>query len=98
MAQFDVHSLPDETWVVVIQSDLAAVYRTKLVVPLIPPDEDAGAVTRLNPLLTVDGEPRLLATHLAGAPPKSLLGPRITSLESEELTIKSALDVLISGF
>ena len=39
MAQFDVFALPDGTWVVDVQSDLLAIYDTR-VVPLVPPDAD----------------------------------------------------------
>ena len=98
MAQFDVFSLPDGSLVVDVQSDYAAVYGTRLVIPLVQPDGDAAKVPRLNPSLLVNGEPVLLATQLASAVREKFLRSSVASLADDDFTIKAALDFLISGF
>ena len=54
MAQFDVYILPDGAHVVDVQSPLASVHRTRLVIPLIDPSDDTNVVGRLNPQVTLD--------------------------------------------
>ncbi|ATI55873.1 MAG: CcdB family protein [Sphingomonas sp.] len=98
MAQFDVYILPDGAHVVDVQSPLASVHRTRLVIPLIDPSDDTNVVGRLNPQVTLDGEPWLLATHFAVTLDAKLLRARIGSLADQEWTIKAALDFLINGF
>ncbi|WP_294216949.1 CcdB family protein [uncultured Sphingomonas sp.] len=98
MAQFDVYILPDGAHVVDVQSPLASVHRTRLVIPLIDPSDDTNVVGRLNPKVTLDGEPWLLATHFAVTLDAKLLRGRIGSLADQEWTIKAALDFLINGF
>ena len=98
MAQFDVHALPNGAWAVNVQSDLVSIFDTKLVIPLIHADADARPIARLNPSVAVLGEKRLLATHLAGAVTKARLGPVIANVFDQELTIKVAIDTLVSGF
>jgi toxin CcdB len=97
MAQFDVFKLPDGEWVVAVQSDMLDVADTVVVVPLVAPDHDATAADRLNPLLEVAGERRLLATQLIGAVNRRALSRSIGSLIADEYVIKTALDLLISG-
>lgn len=98
MAQFDVYILPDGGHVVDVQFPLANVHRTRLVIPLVDPTDDAGVVGRLNPQVVLNGEPWLLATHFAVTLDVTLLRARIGSLDDQEWTIKSALDFLINGF
>ncbi|URW75739.1 CcdB family protein [Sphingomonas donggukensis] len=98
MAQFDVHRLRDGAMVVDVQSDLLSTLTSRLVIPLVPPGEDAQAMDRLHPVVEVLGKPYLVATHLAGAVARRDLGPLQASLSDEDFAIKSALDFLISGF
>ena len=98
MAQFDVHQLPDGGWVVDIQSDLIAISQTRAVIPLVAPDEDAIAIRRLHPLLDVNGERRVLATHLLGVVRCTVLSEPIGSVAADEYAVKGAIDMLISGY
>ena len=98
MAQFDVYVLPDGLHVVDIQSDLIRTTGTRLVIPLIEIDEDAGVVDRLTPRLPLDNGDVLLATHLATAVLTRQLRTPIGSLAEHDYEIKIALDMLISGY
>jgi toxin CcdB len=97
-AQFDVYRLPDGTFVVDVQSPLASVHRTRLVVPLIALEDSTPVIARLNPQLRVDGELFVLATHFATTIDGKLLTQVVASLADQEWTIKGALDFLINGF
>ncbi len=97
-AQFDVYRLPDGIQVVDVQSPLASVHATRLVLPLIAPTDGAAVVQRLNPLVTLNGEHWLLATHFATTVDARLLRTPVGSLADQEWTIKSALDFLLNGF
>ncbi|MEG3163570.1 CcdB family protein [Sphingomonas sp. PB2P19] len=98
MAQFDVFVLPDGTWVVDVQSDLLAIYNTRVVIPLIPPDADVSVIHRLHPSFDINGENRLLATQLISVVYRRILGPPIGSLETQYTTITAAIDKLVGGY
>ncbi len=99
MARFDVHWMRDgETLVVDCQSDSVDWFDTRFVVPLVLPGETNAPLPRLMPTFMIDGERRILATHLATAVRRAALGPRIASLAEHEMAISAALDLLISGY
>lgn len=98
MAQFDVYQLPDGMRVVDVQSRFASVHATRLVIPLIAPDEQAASTTRLNPQLEIEGEPWILAIQFASTLDERLLKAPIASLAHAEFAIKDAIDFLINGF
>ena len=98
MAQFDVCLLPDRSWVVDVQADALAIEVTRVVVPLLPPDEDLFANRRLSPPLSINGETRLFAAPLISVVRRADLSRPIASLEAERLPLQSALDLLLNGF
>lgn len=98
MAQFDVYRLPDGVRVVDVQSPLAAVHPTRLVVPLIAPDHDAASITRLNPAIDFEGSTWLLGPQFMTTVDAALLKSPIGSLAEEEWTIKASIDFLLNGF
>ena len=98
MAQFDVFALPDGTWVVDVQSDLLAIYDTRVVIPLVPPDADVSAIHRLHPTYPINGEDQLLATQLISVVYRRMLGPPIGSLDAHYTTISAAIDKLVGGY
>lgn len=97
MAQFDVHRLPGDSFVVDCQSDSLSHLTTRVVAPLMPCAGAPAPTTRLHPVILFKGEPFLLATHLLTALPTRDLGRTIASLTAEEYVIKNALDMLLSG-
>ena len=80
------------------QADLLSHLPTRFVVPLIVPNEIPHPMARLHPAFQVDGETRLMATHLAGSLKVSELAAEIGSLARHDMEISNALDMLIIGF
>ncbi|MEH3035183.1 MAG: CcdB family protein [Sphingomonas adhaesiva] len=97
-AQFDVYRLADRTLVVDVQSPLASVHATRLVIPLIAMKDATPSVSRLDPHVGIDGKPWVLATHFATTVDAKALTVPVASLAHEERAIKGALDFLINGF
>ncbi|SFP54274.1 CcdB family protein [Sphingomonas rubra] len=97
MAQFDVCTLPDGEWVVVVQADVVALVETTVIVPLLPSDQQPASVRRLHPRLEIASEERILATHLISAVRRRALSAPFASLAAYEYEIKGALDLLVSG-
>ncbi|MEP9400665.1 CcdB family protein [Sphingomonas silueang] len=99
MARFDV--MPrrhGQLLVVDCQADVLRHLPTRFVVPLLDPAEIPAPVTRLHPLVDVDGRRWVLATHLAAAVPLRELAAPVASLSAEQDRIVAALDFLLSGF
>ena len=98
MAEFAVHALRSGGLVVDVQSDLLDPFETRVVIPLVAPEHAPRAPRRLNPVLEVAGERRILATHLLAALPRAELGTPVGSLAAERDAIRAALDMLFLGF
>lgn len=98
MAKYDVYRLSNGTVVVDCQSDYIGLFDTRLVIPLLPPGEDAAPVARLQPLLRVGDDELILTTHLLAAIPKRELGRPVATLDRHSDAIDAALDMLITGF
>ena len=98
MAQFDVHvNRSGEGLLLDCQSDLLSDLNTRLVAPLLPPDQAPKPAGRLNPSFDIRGERYVMVTQYAAALESNELGPKITSLVSRDHDIVGALDVLITG-
>jgi toxin CcdB len=104
MAQFDVHQNTDlasqETipFLLDVQHSLHQSLVTRTVVPLLRPYILSQNMVKLCPILTVDGGEYIMGTpELAGYPVRDL-GPKITNLSDERLTILNAIDFLLTGF
>ncbi len=98
MVGFAVHALRTGELVVDVQSDLLDPFETRVVIPLIAPEQAPQAPHRLDPVLEVAGERRILATHLLAALPRAELGTPVGSLAAEHDAIRTALDMLFPGF
>jgi toxin CcdB len=98
MARFGVYRLPDDSLVLDCQSDYIDHVGTRLVVPLLPPEEMPSALPALHPCFDIDGERLMMATHLVGAVHARLLKQTILMLDHHEDAIKRALDMLLFGF
>lgn len=97
MAQFDVYRMSRGSYALDCQSDLLSHLKSRFTVPLQPIDEQS-PVGRLHPAFEIEGKQVLMVTHLAGAVPTKALGEKVASLAEHDLAIKSALDMLISGY
>ncbi len=96
MAQFDVYSVRGGGLVIDCQSHLLRSLPTRFVVPLRAWDDSV--MDRLNPIFDVDGQQFAMVTQLAGMVEARALKHVVTSLLDQEYVIKSALDMLISGY
>jgi toxin CcdB len=101
MAQFDVHRNPRGgafPLLLDIQADVVARLATRVVVPLARrKGYGAQPLTRLNPIVTMNGvEYVLVFQELAGIP-ASALGARVGSMAARRAELIAALDWLITG-
>ncbi|MBL6457323.1 CcdB family protein [Belnapia sp. T6] len=94
MARFDLHRL-DGTLVVDLQHELLDHLPTRVVAPLLPPDRAGRPVRDLNPVMTLEGAPHILAVHLLAAVPRRELGPPVGTLEGDYDSILRAVDMLL---
>lgn len=82
-----------------VQADIIETIDSRVVIPLTPVDEYGGKiVTRLNPVLQVEGIDYLLMTNELAGVSISTLGEEICSLDARRDTIKASLDFVFDGF
>ena len=99
MAKFEVYRTKEGWLALDCQADtLSSFLNTRLVVPLMPPDEAPLAAARLNPLFTLNGDPVVMVAQFAASVPVAQFQERVGSLSAHEFEIGAALDFLISGF
>jgi toxin CcdB len=98
VAQFDVHeNVFGNGLLLDCQADLLSHLNTRLVVPLLRPEEAPKPALRLNPAFDIGGERYLMVTQYAGAVERRELGPKLTSLAQHDREIMNALDLLLTG-
>ena len=81
-----------------VQSDLLEDLPTRAVIPL----TQSAALTknplsRLTPLIELDGKPYMLLTYQLASIPKSILGTAVSDAAEHRESIINALDFLITG-
>jgi toxin CcdB len=103
MAQFDVHANPVPgarrayPWVVVMQSDLLAGSRSRLVAPMAPRVALPQAPGRLTPAVHLeDSEYLVLVPSLASLPERDLGSP-VGSVALQRQLLLAAVDYLFFG-
>ena len=103
MSQFCVHANTDAAskraipyWLNV-QSDLIDIAESRVVVPLIAPQQAGPLVHRLMPLLDVAGKPMVMDTAQITNVPMQMLGKPLADLADDRLLIIEALDFLTHG-
>ena len=71
---------------------------TRVVIPLTPLGSyGAQPITRLHPVVNVEGVPHVLLTNELAAVPATTLRSRVASLLAERPTVIRALDLLFTG-
>ncbi|MFT4255615.1 MAG: CcdB family protein [Pseudoxanthomonas sp.] len=82
-----------------IQSDLVADTGTRVVVPLVPVSggRKPPSISRLTPVLEVDGKQHVLLMLLLAAVETADLGAAVSDLTSDRIAILNALDFLTNG-
>ena len=98
MAQYDVYELAAAGWVVDVQSDLLDPLATCVVVPLMPRDAAPTPARRLNPVLNVDGQERVLVPQFLAAVQRSALTGPVANVADDRDAITAALDMVFQGF
>ena len=96
MAQFDALRVTGDVIVLDCRSDFLGDLPTRFVVPLRPVDRIG--LRRLTPIFVVDGQPLTMLTPLARSIRKRDILGTVESLIAHEYEIKTALDMLVSGF
>jgi toxin CcdB len=94
MAQFDVFRLSDGSLVIDCQSDLIYGYETRIVAPLIEPEDGAVLMPRLHPRFTIGGEEFVMVTQFVTAIRIQELRLKVETLAHERDRIIGAIDVL----
>ena len=95
--QWAIHRPHDRRLFVVIQHDLLDQSAHRVGIPLLPLAEHAGAVSRLMPVLDVEGVAYLARTDLTTTLRLKDLGPRIGSARDQREALVRAVDVLLGG-
>jgi toxin CcdB len=97
-ARFHVHRLPDGRLVMDLQSDLLET-PSRVAAPLLPEGEGPTPLSRLEPVLEIEGH--CCALHvgeMAAIPARLVAGRPVADLRVEDYAIRRALDMLFSGF
>ena len=98
MAQFQVYRLASSRLVLDLQTDLIDT-GTRVVAPLFPASDSPKPIGRLEPVFEINGEPHALHTaELAAIPSTLIKGPPVADLSDRDYEIRSALDMVFSGF
>lgn len=97
MAQFHVYRVGAGRLVLDLQSDLMDT-GARVVAPLFAVAEGPQPITRLEPILTVNGAPHVLHTAEMAAIPARLLTAPLADLTAQDYQIRGALDMVFSGF
>lgn len=103
MARFDVHRNANKAtaetfpYLLDVQADLFSDLQSRIVVPLIAHAAVRQPMTRLNPVLTVEGRKSVMATTDLAGVPSSALGEKVASLSSQSAEIIGAIDFLLTG-
>lgn len=97
MARFDVYQL-DGALVVDVQTDYLPDIATRLVVPLESLQAAPKRTPRLNPVLEIAGQRRVLIPQQMASVPAQQLRNKVGSLLGQSDDITEAIDVLLTGF
>ncbi len=97
MARFDVF-IVDGTYYLDVQTNLLPSTGTRLVVPLLRPQDVPTPVRKLHPTFVISGQPVIMATQLLVAVPQRALGPAVASLHGDYDAIVAAIDMVFNGF
>lgn len=98
MAQFGVYEIKGRRLVLDCQHDALSDLDSRVVAPLSPLGDPIIGFARLNPEVEVSGRRYKVAMQLLRAINRRELGRLVAQLDDDDFAIKSAIDLLISGF
>lgn len=100
--QYDVCRNPDRAsrkhipYFVVLQADLLASLATLVVAPAVPKASIA-LISRLNPVIDIDGKPHAVTMQDMAGIPRHRLGPAIANVSSQHAEFVAAVDLIFTG-
>ena len=98
MAQFDVYELRGGRLLIDLQSDLLDI-GTRVVAPLRPLGDGPRPLSRLEPIIDLNGESYVVGVGDLAAVPLVVLNARVVAnLKGRDYEIRGALDMVFSGF
>ena len=101
MAQFDLHRNPRGgayPLLLDVQADLLERLATRVVVPLVTAKRHgARPITRLNPVVKLEGKDYVVLFQELASIPTSALGDRVGSLADRRPELVAAVDLLFTG-
>ena len=99
MAQFDVYEARGGgvDFLLDLQDDMLEHLSTRVVAPLVLPENLGPAMKTVNPRISVGGLDYVLLTHLLAAIPIASLGKPAGSVKSQRNEIIGAIDFLFTG-
>ena len=103
MAALDIHANPEPRtrgampYVIELQANLLSDLNIRLVAPLAPARIYPSAISRLNPVIDIKGEPHVLLTQQMAALPKRLLAAPVVNAQARRYDIVAAVDFLVTG-
>ncbi len=99
MARFDVYrNSAGEGFLLDVQADLLSHLNTRVVVPLLPNDDELQPAKGLNPVFELEDGSCVMATQFMAAVPAGLLKAPVVRLDGFRAEITTALDMLFQGF
>lgn len=99
MARFDVYTNPDGVgYLLDIQASILSHLRTRVVVPLLPPEHAPLPAKGLNPRFRIGDHEVLMATQFMAAIPTSTIKHPVATLNNRHDEIVYAIDLLMQGF
>ena len=98
MARFDVFRTIDGNYVIDYQADLLDYLKTRLVIPLLPPELEPKISERLNPAFIIDNKRYVLYPQFTASVSARELTDFVISLADHHFTIVDAFDMLTSGY
>jgi toxin CcdB len=99
MARFDVYRDPDgQGYLLDVQANIMGHLNTRIVVPLLPPENAPKPAKGLNPEFVIGEAPVVMVTQFLAAVPISALKEQVATLDRHHTVIVDAIDLLLQGF
>ena len=99
MARFDVYKNKDAAgYLLDVQADILDSLNTRIVVPLMVPQDAPLPAKYLNPTFKIEDEAMIMVTQFMAAVPLAILKNPVTTLEPQHREIIDAVDFLMQGF
>ncbi|WP_111563029.1 CcdB family protein [Rhizobium sp.] len=97
MARFRVYEVGGD-YALDVQSNLLYRLNNRVMIPLVVASQVVNVMSRLNPVVVVDGRNYLMSTERMASVPLSEIGAEVADLSSRGDDITAALDFLFQGF